>query len=117
MADDKPPRLAFELLQELAKEVPAPKWPTTMVAATKLTDDQVRQNIWYAAQRSLIEALLELYEVENSEEETDEDDPSYWTGENAPRIIPASLDVHTASVGHPEGLDARTSGPVLDVGD
>lgn len=112
MADDKPPRLAYELLQELAKEVPAPKWPTTMVGATKLTDDQVRQNLWYAAQRSLIEALLELYEVENTEEEPDEDDNSYWTGENAPRIIPAHLDVHTTSVGHPEGLDSGASGPL-----
>lgn len=105
MSEDTPPKLARDLVEELSKEVPAPRWPTTAGGATSLNDEQIRQNIWFAAQRALIDSLVALYGVEEAEQE-DEDDPAYWTGDNGPRIVPAADDMVAPAVYDLEELDS-----------
>lgn len=119
MAKDSPPRLAYDLLKQLASEVPKPSWPSTLHGAAKLDEAAVRQNIWLAGQRRLIESLIELYDEDNEQTEEvaaddDEEANTFWTGNNAPRILPANIDVRSQSIGVAKELDAGPDEAVLD---
>jgi hypothetical protein len=110
------PKYSVELLQLLAREIPKPAWPTTAAGAAMLDDRLIRQNIWFASQRALVDDLLaQVEELEREDEpETQEDDNTYWTADGGPRVIPAALDIRTASVGASGELVADADGKVPD---
>jgi hypothetical protein len=114
------PKYSVDLLKLLDAELPVIEWPKTAAGAAMLNEQMVRQQIWFAAQRALVTSLLEQIDVEEDDdaEPTREDDQSFWTGDDGPRVLPAALDIRQASVGHTAPVDPGSSGSVpRDAGD
>jgi hypothetical protein len=76
---DNIPKYSNELLEQLDLLVEAPKFPDSAQRACNLTESEIRRGIWMAAQRALVDSLLQLQE-EGDETQSDSGSPSTESG-------------------------------------
>jgi hypothetical protein len=64
MADDKLPRLSYELIEYLDQDVPSPPWPATALGCAAMGGENQRKLVFLAGQRYMVDVLVGLMNEE-----------------------------------------------------